>query len=353
METKSLTIGFYNPYYDGMGGGERYTLTLASHWSKNHDVSLFWDDPNIIGLSESRFGLDLKNVRVVPNIFKNANIFGKLWKSRLYDVIFFLSDGSIPASLAKHNILHFQVPFPSLLVDPWKFKRFDTIVCNSSFTKNELDPQVSDRAVVVYPPVQNVPSHNKMKKKKRILSVGRFTNFVQAKKQEVLIDAFMKGYKDGIFRGWELVLAGGLLPSAKEYFDSLTKKISGLPIQLLSNITNDELISLYQTSLMYWHAAGFQESNPSHMEHFGITTVEAMSAGLVPFVYAAGGQLEIITDGDNGVLWKTPEELIQKTKKIAGSPDLYRDFAENAKRRAKDFDVAHFTRNFDAIITGW
>lgn len=82
METKRLKIGFYNPYFDGLGGGERYTLTLAGHWSKRHETVIFWDDPNIIGAAEQRFGIDLAGVRVVPNIFKNANIFGKLWESR-------------------------------------------------------------------------------------------------------------------------------------------------------------------------------------------------------------------------------------------------------------------------------
>ena len=64
-----MKIGFYNPYLDGFGGGERYTLTLASHWSKNNDVSIFWDDFSIVKKSEDRFGLDLSRISVVPNIF--------------------------------------------------------------------------------------------------------------------------------------------------------------------------------------------------------------------------------------------------------------------------------------------
>lgn len=353
MENKKLKIGFYNPYFDGLGGGERYTLTLAGHWSKHHDVALFWDDPRIVGLAEKRFGLDLKNVHVTPNIFKNANIFVKLWKSRMYDLIFFLSDGSIPGSLAKHNILHFQVPFTSVLADPWKLNRYDAIVCNSEFTKNELDPQVSERAIVIYPPVQQVGALSMSKKKQQILSVGRFTNYFQAKKQEVLIDAFIKGFRMGKFRHWELVLAGGLIPSDQEYFDKLTKKVSGVPIRLLPNITNDELISLYKTSRVYWHAAGFGESNPTKMEHFGITTAEAMSAGAVPIVYAAGGQLEIVSDNENGLIWKTPDELIEKTYAVLQDAKKRVQMAEAGVKRAKDFNEAEFTRAFDTLIAGW
>jgi len=36
------------------------------------------------------------------------------------------------------------------------------------------------------------------------------------------------------------------------------------------------------------------------LEHFGITTVEAMAAGCVPLVYDSGGQAEIVSSGYNG-----------------------------------------------------
>ncbi len=353
MEIKKLNIGIYNPYFDGLGGGERYTLTLAGYWARSHDVSLFWDDPKIVGLAEKRFGIDLTNVRVTPNIFKNANIFEKLWKSRNYDLIFFLSDGSIPGSLAKHNILHFQVPFASVLADPWKLKRYDAIVCNSEFTKNELDPQVSERAMVIYPPVQQIVERPGLKKKQQILSVGRFTNYFQAKKQEVLIDTFIQGLKLGKFAHWELILAGGLLPSDQAYFEKLQKKVRGAPIRLLPNIQNEELVTLYRTSQIYWHASGFGEVSPTKMEHFGITTVEAMSAGVVPIVYGAGGQLEIVSDNDTGMIWKTPSELIKKTYSLITDTKKRARIAERGILRAKDFSERAFIRAFDALIAGW
>lgn len=353
METKRLKIGFYNPYFDGLGGGERYTLTLAGHWSERHETVIFWDDPNIIGAAEQRFGIDLAGVRVVPNIFKNGNIFRKLLESRKYDLIFFLSDGSIPASFATHNILHFQVPFASVLADPWKLRRYDAIVCNSQFTKREIDQQVGESAVVIYPPVQRVPLDRGQKKKKRILSVGRFTGYFQAKKQDILIEAFAEGYKRGVFRDWELVLAGGLLPSDQDFFRTLKASAADFPIRLLPNIRNDELIDLYRSSALYWHAAGFHETDPAQMEHFGITTAEAMSAGAVPLVYAAGGQLEIVADGVNGLVWKTTDELVKKTEMLIKDRTMLTAYSQHAVTRSKDFGEAQFTRAFDALIAGW
>lgn len=353
MEKKKLKIGFYNPYFDGLGGGERYTLTLAGHWAKSHDVALFWDDPKIVGQSEKRFGLDLTGVRVTPNIFKNANIFEKLWESRKYDLIFFLSDGSIPATMAKHNILHFQVPFSSVLADPWKLKRYDAVVCNSEFTKSELDTQVGENAMVIYPPVQQIANSTAQKRKKQILSVGRFTSHFQAKKQEILVEAFRDGYAKGMLKGYELVLAGGLIPSDQAYFEKLTRIVSDIPVKLLANITNDELTGLYRTSEVYWHAAGYGETNPAQMEHFGITTAEAMSAGVVPVVYGAGGQLEIVTNNINGIIWQTPGELISKTAELVSDRSIYERLSQGARIRAGDFGDKEFVRAFDALIVGF
>ena len=38
-----MKIGIYSPYLDTLGGGERYMISLASHWSKSHEVSVYWD----------------------------------------------------------------------------------------------------------------------------------------------------------------------------------------------------------------------------------------------------------------------------------------------------------------------
>lgn len=232
-------------------------------------------------------------------------------------------------------------------------RRYDAIVCNSQFTKREIDQQVGEPAVVIYPPVQSVPRDSGQKKKKRILSVGRFTGYFQAKKQDVLIEAFAQGYERGVFRDWELVLAGGLLSSDQDFFRNLKVSAANYPIRLLPNIGNDELVALYQSSTLYWHSAGFRETDPAQMEHFGITTAEAMSAGAVPLVYAAGGQLEIVTDGVNGLVWNTTGELVEKTEMLIKDKTMLSACSRHAVERSKDFGEAQFTRAFDALIAGW
>ncbi|KKR87223.1 MAG: Glycosyl transferase family 2 [Candidatus Curtissbacteria bacterium GW2011_GWA1_41_11] len=332
-----MIIGFYNPYFDGFGGGERYTLTLASHWSKLHEVHLFWDDENIISESSQSLNLDLSRVKVVRNIFREQNLFKKLFLTQKYDVIFFLTDGSIPTSLARHNILHVQIPFPIFLHASWKLSRYSAIVANSNFTKYRMDPRVGKRAQVIYPPV-SIKNFVPAKKEKLIISVGRFNPL---KKQDVLIEAFKKMHE----RDFRLVLAGGLLPADRDYFSSLKNK-AAKGVELVPNIPFKELQSLYGKAMVYWHAAGFGESDPTHMEHFGITTVEAMAAGCIPVVFNGGGQSEIIEEEKSGFLWNTPDELIKKTENIRVTNNI----VSAVREKARAFDTDVFKKKFDQLL---
>jgi glycosyltransferase involved in cell wall biosynthesis len=259
--------------------------------------------------------------------------------SRAYDLIFFLTDGSIPTTFAKYNILHFQIPFQHISVHPVKLSRFQTVVCNSDFTRGHIDPRIGRRAVVIYPPVEPVKPV-RGKKKKIILSVGRFHPL---KKQDVLIRAFRKAG----FPKYELVLAGGLLLSDEGYFRRLKTEAKGLAVRFLPNIPFDKLTALYNQASVYWHGAGYRETKPENMEHFGISVVEAMSAGAVPLVYNGGGLPEIVRDGLDGFLWANTDELIDKTGKIISQ---HGKFSRSAVSRSREFSSAKFTGAFDKLL---
>jgi glycosyltransferase involved in cell wall biosynthesis len=336
-----MKIGFYSPYFDSMSGGERYVLTLASHWSHSHDVVLFWDNPNMVPESEKRLHIDLSRIKTVENVFKTKNVFKKLAVSRGYDLIFFLTDGSVPTTFARRNILHFQVPFGRIDVHPIKLLRFNAIVCNSRFTKEHIDPRVGKRSIVIYPPVEPIAG-GKMKKN-IILSVGRFHPM---KKQNVLIDIFRNAVRSKQLSGFELKLAGGLQPADHAYFASLQQSAKGLPVQFFPNVSYAVLTKLYNESRVYWHAAGYGESRPEQMEHFGITTVEAMSAGCIPVVFNGGGLPEIVQKN----LWNTPDECLTITEKIMTHKADYTKLSTEMIARSKKFNVETFTQAFDEVL---
>src|SRR3989344_5081007 len=240
-----MKFGFYSPYLDTFGGGERYMLTLASHLSKGHIVDIFWDDPAIKAPLARFLKIDLANTRFVKNIFK-ASFFKKTYSTFGYNFIFILSDGSVPLTLASRNVLHFQVPFnfpPVSLRTKVKLTRYGWIVANSNFTKSYIDKSFGVDSKVIYPPV-DVNRIKLGKKEKIILSVGRFSKGqLHPKKQD---------YK---------------------YVHSLKKAARGYGIRIFENLPVDKLRNLYSQTSIYWHATGFGEDEikfPQKMEHFGI-----------------------------------------------------------------------------------
>jgi glycosyltransferase involved in cell wall biosynthesis len=97
---------------------------------------------------------------------------------------------------------------------------------------------------------------------------------------------------------------------------------------------------LLQSAKIYWHATGFAEdetTHPERMEHFGITTVEAMAAGCVPVVINKGGHPEIIQHGVNGFLWNTREELKQYTTVLIQDKALRGRMAATARAGPRIF----------------
>src|SRR5207302_138448 len=122
------------------------------------------------------------------------------------------------------------------------------------------------------------------------------------------------------------------------------------PIQIYGDILFQELIQFYGKAKIYWHAQGFGETEPRYMEHFGMTTVEAMASGCVPVVFGGGGQTEVVDSNQNGFLWQTKEELVAKTKMLVQNEDDRQKLAAEAIKKCKVFSKEEFFKKLDAIF---
>ena len=104
-----------------------------------------------------------------------------------------------------------------------------------------------------------------------------------------------------------------------DYTKKLRKLAKGYPVRILESPSFGQIKDLYGKAKVFWSAGGFgadEKREPKRVEHFGITVVEAMAAGAVPMVFAAGGHKEIVTEGLNGYLWKSQAELLRKIKEL-------------------------------------
>lgn len=352
-----MKAGIFDLYLDTIGGGERYTLTLAEYLANNDwQVDVFWEDDLIKEKLEDRLNINLKRVNFVP---RENNLLGRIIKERLYGLLFFLSDGSIPLMLGKKNILHFQVPFKNVagksFWNKFKLKRVHHVVCNSFFTKRFIDREFGVDSRVIYPPVA-VGDFKPQKKENIILAVGRFSELMQAKRQDVLVNGFkqmIETDESGLLSGWKLILAGGTEVGEDNLVRKLKVAAEGYPIEIIIDPKFEDLRKLYGQAKIFWSATGFgfgEQEHPEKMEHFGITTVEAMAAGCVPIVLERGGQREIVKDGVNGFFWETEEELMKLTVQLIKQESLIKKTAVQSIEQSKKFAKERFCREFHKLI---
>ena len=388
-----LKAAIYDPYLDTLGGGERYCLTVGEILlEQGYEVDIFWSgNQEIISQAEKRFGLKLKGINCVPDVFglthrkidliEDANqdtlhsksfpkvgIFQKIKNFILkfqilsgYDIIFYLSDGSIPFLFSKKNILHIQVPFilkeslKDKILNIIKVKFIHQVVCNSQFTSKFLNSFPKDKLKVLYPPVDVKNFYSSDKKSNIILSVGRFDNILNAKKQDILIEAFKKIYQNNPKTDWKLILMGGShdLPQENHYLLHLKHLAKDLPIEFIVNPDFDKLKEIYSQAKIYWHAAGFDVDeylHPEQTEHFGMTVVEAMDSGAVPMVVAKGGLSEIVSDSKNGFLWQSIEELVSKTQLLLVTSNDLKNLSTEAQKSSHTFSKQVFEEKLLNLI---
>ena len=354
-----MKIGIYDPYLDDCGGGEKYMMTIADCLKDSHSVDIFWNDESDFMRVKERFGLDLKGVSVVPNVF-NYSLLAKLGGTRKYDAIIYLSDGSIPLVASGKLFLHIQRPIKNFgkdLKSKLKLKKIKRVFVNSQFTKRYIDKESGLDSKIIYPPINLKPKN--LTKKNVILHVGRFRMSDKTvlgvrdfKKQYIMVDTFKNIYKK-LPPGWEFILAVSVNKEDENDFKELVGKAEGYPIKFVINKTNDEIWDLYSSAKIYWHASGYGEdliNHPELAEHFGISTVEAMGAGCVPVVINAGGQKEIVSDNENGLLWNSLSEFEDKTVMIAEDENLLDKLSKRAIGRAQDFSEDKFCREISGLL---
>lgn len=346
MEKKRLQIGIYSPYFEILGGGERYLLSIAESLSRKENVFLH-ASPGLKAKAEKMFHIKLGNVSFLPPT---------QFRLHSYDVFFYMTDGSVFFPKAKKNFLIIQSPAHcphNSFLNKLKLRNW-RILCYSEFMQSIIRARLGKASIILSPPIDiQAFKVEESRKENSILTVGRFFPHLHNKKQSILVEQFKKYHKQ-YFPDWKFIIAGGLTDTGgKSILEELKKESKGFPIQIIVNPSFAQLVNLYKKAKIYWHAAGFGEdvvTTPEKAEHFGITTLEAMATGAVPIVFAAGGQKDIVSDGESGFLWDTTEILLQETRQVMVDNQLRLKLGENAVKRAKDFSKEHFYEKLETLI---
>lgn len=238
---------------------------------------------------------------------------------------------------------------------------YDLLVAISDFTRRWVAKRWGRPSEVLAPPVDTATfsAPDPGAKRKVILSVGRFFHGHHNKKHLEMLRVFRRMVDRGqIPQGWEYHLAGNLHRNRLvdlEYFAELERLAEGYPVKLLVDLSLERLVDEYRRASIFWHAAGWGESErrqPEKLEHFGLTTCEAMSSGCIPVVIAKAGQLEIVEHGTTGFLFTNARELAALTGRLIrgyGEPWTH-ELMERAATSVRRFSRARFEERLWEIL---
>ena len=358
------------------GGESSFAIETIHSLSKlGYDIELVTvQKPNLERISKT-YGKELlvKNVRFISPFKMNYfGIYQRLLtvisslNLKPSDIVINTNGNNLPFNIPQNILCILYIHFPALLLTSvdynnnkyqksffWKayfkpyqimshlltkkaLKRANIVLTNSIFSKNAIQkiyPSVDPQ--VIYPPIDIERFSNCLNSNSRenqVLVIARFSPEKQIEKA-VLIAKLLKNINFKII--------GSLLKVNQPYFNHIQQMIKdyGLKdkIQLIPNATKDEMMNAMSTSMVYLHTMSG--------EHFGISIVEAMAAGLIPIVPTYGGCSEIV-----------PTEYQYTTIQDAADC-IYKniDHYDSTKRQfvyeiAKQFSPENFRRNLKYFI---
>jgi glycosyltransferase involved in cell wall biosynthesis len=185
------------------------------------------------------------------------------------------------------------------------------ILTNSTFSREAIREAFPDvHPYVLYPPVDterfsHAYSQPINAREVKVLVVARFSPEKQI--ENAITVAHLLG------GSIKFHIVGSLTPANRPYFKMLQNMIEtyGLThtVTLTPNASNEELVDAMSKSMMYFHTM--------IGEHFGVSIVEAMAAGIVPIVPAYGGCSEIVPSEYQYHTLQEAADYIAKNAKIA------------------------------------
>jgi len=367
---RRTSIGIYDHALHVIGGGQKYMATLASTLQDNFDITFLANQEVDLRRLGDWYGLDLSRsrFRLVPLPFYR----GKRWidsalvtadmenpfdavarASADYDV--FVNANMLEKVRPLAPLSVFVCHFPDVLPRAhFAAHEYTVLVASSRYASGWVRRRWGlEPSVLLYPPAD--AAGPQVAKERIILSVARFEPG-GSKKQLEMIEAFrcLRAAIPERIAGWRLVLAGGSLRN-NAYLDLVrnTAARDRDSIEVRANIPFEELRSWYARASIFWHACGLGERDPHLVEHFGMTTVEAMQNRCAPVVIDGGGQREIVEHGVSGFRFQTLDELCVWTARLIEDDSLRTSIQERARKRSERFGrpefEAHGRRLFELL----
>ena len=355
------------------GGAEVYALLLGMALKAEHEICFFslYDKNKCMYEICRKYGLEeMPNSVIYSKRYKNSVLsilesfrIRFLLKRRIqkrFDLFINCSSNKMPGIKGIYSIhlIHFParnykknlpIFFSSILDNQYR-NSYQSYLVNSNFTNYYLYEYWGVKGILLYPPInmECILEEDIKGKENIILAVGRL---VPDKKMSDLVQVYKKMSVTGEISNYKFVIIGNTDSNYLDYYKTLQQEIQGYNIEIKSDLNYSELVAYYKKAKIFWHARGYQAENedPFYMEHFGMTTVEAMANGCVPIVINKAGQKEIIENAKVGYLWNDLDELEDYTKVVVNTKNLI-PIQMKVVSASKKYLLESFNRNALKII---
>lgn len=214
------------------------------------------------------------------------------------------------------------------------------VLANSRFTGSLLERVIDANVRVLYPPVQVEKIRSLVKLGERKDVVVTISHFRRDKNLEII--PFIASKVEAKF-----IVIGHAHDIS--YVRDLRRLIKRLGVRdkviLLFDLPRKNLLELLAKAKMYLHTM--------IAEHFGMSVVEGMAAGLVPIVHRSGGPWIDILDEKQGLYgygYIDVEEAISVINELLSNEGCRDRVSRRIQRRALIFDEENFKAKFKAII---
>lgn len=364
-----MRILFYDWALHTIGGGQKFNCKIAEHLSKKHQVEIITLFPVDRQKLEKIYSVDLSKIKII-NLYKKEKNNDTLLKinaskdisrlSKNYDIFFNADAQETVYPKAKKNIMycHFFEPIwyrpskgffdffkllglASLRILKGNYSKNYDVYCNSKYTQYWLEKLWHVNSKIIYPPV-DIPSRIG-RKENLIISTGRIA---PDKNYEIVIDIFKKANLEN----YKLLICGKA--DNPSYLEKLKKISSNSKVEFKTDLGDKELKKIYSSSKIFIQAKGLEineKKYPALLEHFGMTTAEAMAHGAIPLVLNKGGYKEIV-DKSTGFLFDNVSQAVVILKKLASNQKLINKMSQSAIKRAKIFSLQRMQKQIDKII---
>ncbi|EZQ07101.1 hypothetical protein CM19_05200 [Candidatus Acidianus copahuensis] len=210
-----------------------------------------------------------------------------------------------------------------------KIKNGGKMLANSRWT-GEILRKAGFQYQVVYPPV-DVEKYSQVGGKERdprtVLTISRISP------EKDLDNLFYVAEKLKNFNFYLLGSSG----RSRRYLQEVLRKAESLHnLKVITNFDDKTLLDIMGKAKLYFH--------PKIEEHFGISVVEAMSAGIIPVVHKSGGTwMDIVDEGKYGFGYSSKEEAVNSLIEASKS-------SLEVKKRAEMFTFKKFEATLLSIL---